>query len=209
MNRTQDDFETYDNFDPKSDKYEANSTFDIMNENSLFLDQSKRIPNSADKKVSCRKKVRRILRSHHFHIAVIVLVVIDCFCIGIELIIDSMEKHLEQSDNSHLKHFNNHHSNNSDLSFTKKSQNTMQNNYIFHFILKLAENIIKYISLAIVAFFVIELIFKIIFMPKIFIKNKFEIFDAIVVVISFIISVLLIYYKSLIYTMGALVTLLR
>jgi hypothetical protein len=50
--------------------------------------------------------------------------------------------------------------------------------------------ILKYIGITILGIFIIEILIKIIFNTRIFLKTKMEIFDALVVVVSFALDIL-------------------
>ncbi len=54
---------------------------------------------------------------------------------------------------------------------------------------KLVENIFKYLGFSILSVFVVEIILKIIFLFNEFIKSKLEIFDAVIVIVSFIVEI--------------------
>ena len=96
------------------------------------------------------EKVRRFLRSNYVHIAVIILVLLDSFCVTIELITDLEDK-------------------------SEK--------------FKVVEDIFKYLGFSILCIFVVEISLKILFLFKEFIKSKLEIFDAVIVIVSFVIEV--------------------
>ena len=119
-------------------------------------------------------KIRKLLTSGYFHVLIIVLVLLDSFCVTVELVID-----LESSGESE------NHS------------------------LRNVEEAFKYIGLSILSFFVIELAFKLIFIWHEFIKSKLEIFDAIIVVVSFILDVVFIDKKSAVATLGSIFVLFR
>ena len=89
------------------------------------------------------------------------------------------------------------------------STESHQEHHNLHLFFHVIENILKYTSLTILAFFVLEVIVKLIFSPKVFIESKFEIFDAFVVVISFGVNTFLLFNKHLVMSVGGLLTLLR
>ena len=51
------------------------------------------------------------------------------------------------------------------------------------------EHLFKYLGLAILVLFLLELLFKIAFLPKEFFDSKLEIFDATVILVSFLIDI--------------------
>ena len=175
-----------------------------MNEAEEFLDESKEKETT---QLTFRDKVKRILESHQFHTAVIVLVIIDCLCVAIELILDFMEKESKSPMSAHLDVIKSNHS------LLNSSENLhhqpVHHHSNTHMIIEILEKVLKYTSLSILGFFVIEITFKIAFIPKVFVKNKFEIFDAVVVIISFATNLFLFFYKHIVYSIGALLTILR
>ena len=49
--------------------------------------------------------------------------------------------------------------------------------------------VLKYVGVSILGIFIVEIILKLIFTTKAFLKSKLEIFDAIIVIISFILDI--------------------
>jgi hypothetical protein len=76
--------------------------------------------------------------------------------------------------------------------------------FIIHF-----EEILKYVGLTILSFFVCEIILKILFIPRDIIKSKWGVFDAFVVFVSFVLDLILLRNKQLLHTVSGLITLLR
>jgi hypothetical protein len=76
--------------------------------------------------------------------------------------------------------------------------------FIVHF-----EEILKYVGLTILSFFVIEIVLKILFIPRDIIKSKWGVFDAFVVFVSFVLDLILLRNKQLLHTVSGLITLLR
>jgi hypothetical protein len=76
--------------------------------------------------------------------------------------------------------------------------------FIIHF-----EEILKYVGLTILSFFVCEIILKILFIPRDIIKSKWGVFDAFVVFVSFVLDLILLKNKQLLHTVSGLITLLR
>lgn len=112
------------------------------------------------------QKMKKILTSHHVHMAVIALVLLDSICVTIELV---------------------------------GSFNDIQSESV-----ELLELVVKYIGLSILSIFMFELILKIIFINKDILKSKFEIFDAVIVVISFTVELVFIQHKDYIEALGLL-----
>lgn len=71
------------------------------------------------------------------------------------------------------------------------------------------ETFFKYFGLIILSLFVIEIICKIIFIPRELARSKWGIFDAIVVFTSFILDVILLKDKKILHTVSGLITLFR
>lgn len=146
-------------------------------------------PNAQRKltKLALIDKIRIFLKSEKFHSIIVWFVVIDCLCVTLELTFEHVEKYVLKNDKHHKQ--NDHHN--------------------LHFYFHLAECILQYASLTILAIFVVEIVVKLVFIPKVFIKSKWEILDAMVVVISFGINIYLLNNKHIIMSIGGLLTLLR
>ncbi len=71
------------------------------------------------------------------------------------------------------------------------------------------EYVIKYLGLSILSIFMVELILKVIFINKELLKSKFEIFDAVIVLISFIAELVFINHKDSIEALGGILALFR
>lgn len=71
------------------------------------------------------------------------------------------------------------------------------------------ETFFKYFGLIILSLFVLEIMCKIIFIPRELIRSKWGIFDAIVVFTSFILDVILLKDKKILHTVSGLITLFR
>lgn len=107
-----------------------------------------------------RQKVRHVLLSNYFNVAVMVLVLLDSIFVTIELIID-MESLSKKKESSHHADESLHH----------------------------AAEFFRYLSFAIICFFVIEICVKIIVMRKEFFHSKMEVIDGIIVYVSFALDV--------------------
>ena len=137
------------------------------------------------------RKIRLLIKSHKFHVVIVTLVIIDCLCIATELLIAELAKHIlneqnhECTEKENLISTNKTHSNNSsDLHDLKPNHNKSQ----YHAWFNIIESILRHISTLILGLFTIEVIVKLILVPEIFIKSKWEILDAFVVVFSFSIN---------------------
>lgn len=141
--------------------------------------------NKRPKRLTKLETIRNFLRSEKFHTIVVILVVIDCLCVTVELTLEHIENYV-------LKH-------------DQKQHDHHRLNFYFH----LAEGILQYTCLTILALFVVEVLIKLAFIPRVFISSKWEILDALVVVISFGINIYLLNNKHVVMSIGGLLTLLR
>jgi hypothetical protein len=157
----------------------SESTSNNNNNNNVDIDYNDN--NNNEKSKSKKEKIRSILQSHRFHLIILGLICLDCCCIIGEIIIDYVdlsmlyegsltlveslkEKCIE--NNNIPTHLNGsmviNHENNSSMT---------------HQILVILEDIFKFGSITILGIFFIEIIFKVAFIPKVFIENKLEIVD--------------------------------
>ncbi|KAH3885178.1 hypothetical protein DPMN_009169 [Dreissena polymorpha] len=109
---------------------------------------------SAENKLSFRTRddLKHLLQSNKFHIFLVTIVIIDCFLVVSELLLDLNV-------------------------FTKEAHHTV------------APHVLHYCSIGILGFFLIETIVRICVFRCEFFKHKFEVFDAAVVVVSFVLEV--------------------
>jgi hypothetical protein len=111
-------------------------------------------------------------------VGIIVLVLFDSICVASELILI-----IENSKENNICHtINNTIRNNR----TKNDENIGHTHHPIEIILL----ILKYIGITILGIFIIEILIKIIFNTRAFFKTKMEIFDALVVAISFVLDIL-------------------
>ncbi len=69
-----------------NDELKRNSNIDInSNELCFKIDKRRSIQSTPSK---CRKLMKRVFKSPQFHFTVVILVVLDCFCVSVELILD-------------------------------------------------------------------------------------------------------------------------
>ncbi|CAF0817160.1 unnamed protein product [Brachionus calyciflorus] len=177
-----------------------------LNESSLDKSSPERI-NLEKQTFFSKGGITRILRSNKLHIIVILLVILDCLCISLELILDliisinndSRENfaRYEQAFNSTIRKKSNYF----DLVHSLDAKSIS--------ILISVEHVLKFLSLSILCFFVIEIILKLIFTPREVFKSIWGILDAIVVFVSFFLDILLLRNKQLLHTVTGLLTLFR
>lgn len=159
-----------------------------------------------------RRFMKAFLNSHKFHVSVIVLVIVDCFVLTAELIIDHLNDALKDPNfsndkkDSSMSHNLTDHSHSSQDSHNSHEKSSGFGSYgpLFHVL----EEVFKYTSLTILSIFVVEIILKLIFIPKIFTK-PLEIFDALVVIVSFALNLYLFNKKHHIHSFTGLITMMR
>ena len=162
-------------------------------------------------------KMRQILHSHRFHIVILILVLIDCCLVAGELIIDYIEIHMAKDHNA---------SKGDDKSFLLTKQSDLDQAYKnatdhhhdnhgdshhnsgFAKFLKVLELICKYGSFSILTFFVLEIIVKFIITPKNFCVC-FEVFDAVVVIVSWSVNLFLLIAGVAIHALSGLLVIFR
>lgn len=158
---------------------------------------------SLKKNFFTKKGIKRILNSNKLHILVIFLVIIDCVCISVELVIDFVINY--NKEHRHLLSVQSPNStSNSDLFQLLKG---IDSNGIT--ILSSIEHTLRFISLGILTFFVLEIVLKLTFVPDHVIKSIWGVLDAIVVCVSFILDILLLNNKQILHTVTGFLTLFR
>lgn len=150
-----------------------------------------------------QKGIKRILNSNKLHILVIILVIIDCVCISVELVIDFVINY--NKEHRHLLNI--------------KSPNSTSSSGLFEVlkgidlksvsILASIEHTLRFVSLGILTFFVLEIVLKLTFVPDHVIKSVWGVLDAIVVCVSFILDILLLNDKQILHTVTGFLTLFR
>ena len=188
----------------ETNRYEVAGEYDNLQQqqNMNFAD-----PLDEVDELSLLAKLRAFINSHRFHAVIVILVVVDCLCVALELFIFEVERHMAndpsisdcinkitQWHNVSLQHIEPHH--------------TDQHSGI-HLFLKIVEGVLKYTSLGILGLFVVEVIVKLAVEPRIFIKSKWEILDAVVVVLTFMLNVFLLIKKDAFESVAGLFALLR
>jgi hypothetical protein len=101
------------------------------------------------------------------------LVLLDSICVASELII-TIENTKDHSSNRTFEH---------------KNSSNLENSINKYHSLEILLIVLKYIGVTILGIFLIEIVLKISFTTKSFFKSKLEIFDAIIVIISFILDI--------------------
>lgn len=155
------------------------------------------------------KKIDIYFNSNWFNYIINALTLIDCTCVLIVLTLEYIElslinkKYLEFSklltENAFSHNYNK-------LIVDKKLLNkfiTDQSKF------EIAHVILTSVILTILGLFIIEIVLKLIFTPRIFLKQKFEIIEAIVIVISFALDLTLLFGNLEILSIISLATLIR
>lgn len=140
---------------------------------------------------------------HHF---INTLTIINCIAILIILVIEHTELSTINREFLHLSE-----------EFLKGNDNKSMEKFIIHFEkkhpklidLQILFKTLAILSLSILGIFLIEIIFKIIFLPKIFAQRQFEILEALIIVISFILNLSLLFEKIQVLSVISLITLIR
>lgn len=149
---------------------------------------------------------KELFESNIFHHFINTLTVINCVAILIILVIEHTE--LSTINREFL---------NLSQEFLKKNQKKGIEIFIIHFEMKhpklidfqIVYRTLAILSLSILAIFLFEIIFKIIFLPKIFAHRQFEILEALIIVISFILNLSLLFEKIQVLSVISLITLIR
>ncbi|CAF0789658.1 unnamed protein product [Brachionus calyciflorus] len=157
-------------------------------------------------------KLEKYLNSTGFHTIINILTVIDCICIIIILILEYVELSIIHNDflefqktlrDENFKDINLLQKTlNVTLEQVKRTETTRPN-------FRLAHIILTVIILTILSLFIIEILTKLIFTPRIFIKRKFEILEAIVIIVSFGFDFTLLIGRDEILSIIGLATLIR
>lgn len=158
------------------------------------------------------QKTRLLIKSHEFHIAIVTLVIIDCLCIAGELLISELAKHILDEQEHDCVAKENSIRNKTNFS-TNSSHNTTEIDEIhkndYHVLFNVIESILSHFSTLILGIFTVEVFVKLVLVPDIFIKSKWEILDAVIVIISFSINITLIVMEDSFEGITGLFVLLR
>jgi hypothetical protein len=170
----------------------------------------------SNKLICWSKLIKELLHSHQFHKAIVMLVIIDCLCVAVELIIEHIDvyvlgydgdkKILENTiSNSNRTIIFDTILNSTSIDFIKQNDS----NYNLHLFMSVLAKILKIISIIILTVFLIEIVFKLVFLTSIFIRSKLEIFDAFIIILSLAVNFYLLFNKKLVMSIGGLLTLFR
>ncbi|XP_071849125.1 voltage-gated hydrogen channel 1-like isoform X2 [Apostichopus japonicus] len=168
--------------DPKSTSFDPNRVI-VKDDSSDSVVSDSAEDGPRHKPANWREKLQSILRSQQFQILVVVLVILDCIFVIGELILDFQALSDAQTptttsgDQSVVRSENLRISETNALSDKEAKELT-------------AAEVLHAMSLSIVSLFMIEISVKIIAFGLDFFKSKLEVFDAIVVIISFVLDVL-------------------
>jgi hypothetical protein len=156
--------------------------------------------------LSWPNKIRQLLNSHKFHTLIIVLVCIDCLIVTAELIIEAIDKSLQ--DQARMNNYKSFLQLLKDMQVHKTLIESSQQHQKMHLILVKLETILKLMSFSILALFIVEILVKLILVPRNFLRFL-EIFDAFVITMSFGVNLSLLIAKNDLYIFTGLFTILR
>lgn len=147
-----------------------------------------------------------IFESIWFNHVVNILTIINCICILAVLVIEHTELSIINRDFIRLsEEFLKERGKESIASILTHLDTKHQQTVDFRAIYKTFSIII----LSILGAFIIEIVFKIIFTPKIFAQRQFEILEALIITISFVLNLSLLFEKSQVLSVISLITLIR
>ncbi|XP_066293497.1 voltage-gated hydrogen channel 1-like [Branchiostoma lanceolatum] len=122
-----------------------------------------------------REKLLHVLHSTEFQVAVVILVIVDCILVVFELLIDlGGIKLCEEAVKAECQNMGV----TATMTPAEEAEKEAECDHP-------APEILHYMSIAILTIFVIEIMFKIYAYQKDYLKHKMELFDAIVVIVSF------------------------
>ncbi|XP_078598911.1 voltage-gated hydrogen channel 1-like [Branchiostoma floridae x Branchiostoma japonicum] len=122
-----------------------------------------------------REKLLHVLHSTEFQVAVVILVIVDCILVVFELLIDlGGIKLCEEAVKAECQNMGT----TATMSPAEEIEKEAECDHP-------APEILHYMSIAILCIFLIEIMFKVYAYQKDYIKHKMELFDALVVIVSF------------------------
>lgn len=164
--------------DPKSTNYDPNRVIvKDDSSDSVVSDSAEDAPRH--KPTNWRGRLQAIMTSQQFQITVVVLVILDCIFVIGELILDfEALSEAQTATEPATGESSTMHTSETGSSHDKESKELT------------AALVLHYMSLSIVTLFLIEISLKIVAFGLEFFKSKLEVFDAFVVVISFVLDLL-------------------
>jgi len=133
-----------------------------------------------DKQKTFIENIRKFILSHTFNLVIILLVILDVMCVITQMILDFTRKKHEKEGTSVSENV----VNTSEIGNEEHATNSNIAN------IEIAEEVFEYLSACILGIFIFIVLMKAAFIPKDFFKSKLEIFDSLIVTISFILEVL-------------------
>jgi hypothetical protein len=119
------------------------------------------------------EKVQAVIQSHKYHLFFVLLVIFDCICVVVQMVLDIVHKEEDKYNNKAPYHTHG------------------PDDYIY-----LGEEIAEGISIFILSLFIISILLHAIFIPKMYFKSKLEMFDALIVIISLCLEVVSVVKKD-------------
>ena len=188
----------------ETNRYEGAGEYDNLQQQEP-MNFSERLGEEGDEE-SLVTKLRAFINSHRFHAVIVILVVVDCLCVALELFVFELERHManDPSISDCINKITRVH--NVSLHHIEPHHTDQHGNHLFF---KIVEGVLKYTSLGILSLFVVEVFVKLIVEPKIFVKSKWEILDAVVVALTFMLNVFLLIKQDAFESVAGLFALLR
>lgn len=153
-----------------------------------------------DKLKSCysssKHKVKRILKNQKYQYLILSLAGLHCFCVLVELLIEFIDLSITKNEfiqtkqllKNNLENLNGTHVSIRHLNeFESYMITRRQLHHGFHLLVF----ILQLVSTGILAAFTLEIIVKLIFVPKCFVETRLEAIDGIIVLISFVSNLIL------------------
>ncbi len=158
--------------------------------------------------MGCVQQIKKLLKSEKLHKIIITLVVIDCLIVALELLLYELGKYVLHS---HAIDANCNKQNK--VSITNFTSNNAHSHLKKHeekadLFFEITEKILKGLSTGILSLFMVEILFKLVFDPRVF-KSKWEILDAFVVLCSLSLNIVLFFLSDDLEAVSGLFVLLR
>ncbi len=153
-------------------------------------------------------KIQTFLKSEKFHKLVVILVVIDCLCVASELLLYELGRYVLANNSAHSSCPRSKAPSTSNLTSEQPYSHPNKAAERADLFFIIVEDIFKYTSTGILSLFMAEIIVKLVFMPRMF-RSKWEILDAIFVVTSLTLNLVLFTLGDTMEAVTGLIVLLR
>lgn len=169
--------------DPKSTSFDSNRVI-VKDDSSDSVMSDSAEDGPRHKPANWRGKLQDILHSTVFQITIVVMIILDCIFVIGELILDCEANSAQPSTPTTVPALANP---NMRMQATEPDKQKEE---------PTAALVLHYMSLSIVSLFLVEITLKIIAFRLDFFKSRLEVFDAFIVVVSFVLDILSIVYKD-------------